>query len=137
MVGVGFGTARMLSHLNRVRYDARDIYYRARRIDEWPGEAYDGTSVRAGLDVVREEGPRRVWRTHSSAPSLAHGIAANRWAASTADLMAALGHNEAVALVPFLNSWGVNYPRVVYVPVDVLDRLVFGLDGEAAVVTDR
>lgn len=31
-------------------------YDRAQRIDQWPGEDYDGTSVRAGADILRQEG---------------------------------------------------------------------------------
>jgi hypothetical protein len=49
----------MMSLLNRKRYDAGWLYHEAQRIDEWPGEDYDGTSVRAGMDVLRTEGHRR------------------------------------------------------------------------------
>ena len=49
---VGFGISRLASHLNRKLYDGFWLYHEAQKIDEWPGEDYDGTSVRAGLDIL-------------------------------------------------------------------------------------
>jgi hypothetical protein len=39
------------------------LYDRARQVDEWPGEDYEGTSVRAGFKVLQEQGhlPNYVW----------------------------------------------------------------------------
>lgn len=38
------------------------IYDRARQLDEWPGENYDGTSVRAGAKALQERGLISAYR---------------------------------------------------------------------------
>lgn len=137
----GFGASRMMSLLNRRRYAALQLYYDARRIDEWPGEDYDGTSVRATMDVLREAGHRRIMaggRVHE--PDPAEGIAANRWALSMADVYACLSspYYERRGAVPLLNSWGRDgYPHIVWVPEGVIEPLLFRWDGEATCITDR
>lgn len=132
---VGFGISRMASLLNRKRYDARWLYHEAQKVDEWPGEDYDGTSVRAGLDVLRTRG-HRVMRSGKAMPeSPAEGIAANRWITSIDDALAVLG-TPGRDYVDVLNSWGKSYPHVVRMPTTVLERL-WREDGEMAVVTDR
>lgn len=133
---VGFGISRGMSLLNRRRYNARWLYRQAQLIDEWsdtpPGE---GTSVRAGLDILRDIGHIRVLGNKPGAPDSAEGIAANRWADNLDDWLVALGRSGADE-VPFLNSWGKSYPRIVWMPTSVVDRLR-RQDGEFAIVTDR
>lgn len=59
---VGFGwTAELMASPERVKiWDptnyARGVYHDAQRIDEWPGEDYEGTSVLAGAKVVQSRG---------------------------------------------------------------------------------
>lgn len=57
---------------------ARNWYHRAQRLDEWPGEAYEGTSVLAGCLVGRE---RKLWTGF-------------RWAKAPSELAAGIGRDE-------------------------------------------
>lgn len=132
---VGFGCSRMSSLTNRKRYDARWLYVEAQKVDEWPGEAYDGTSVRAGMDVLRTQGHRVYYGGHARPALAGEGIAANRWARSAGEVLEALG-TPRLDYVTILNSWGDSYPQRVRMPATVLDRLIRE-DGEAAVPTDR
>lgn len=54
-----FGTTHLLMLTPIVRYDAFELtatqYAWSQRNDEWPGENYDGTSVRAALEYLRTE----------------------------------------------------------------------------------
>jgi hypothetical protein len=61
-----------------------------------------------------------------------------RWARSVEDVHRVLGNPRADELgaVPILNSWGETYPHRVWLPDDVLERLIQE-DGEIAVPTDR
>lgn len=66
---VGHGVTNVLRHHPRVRLRVLDaqqlafgMYYGSRRIDEWPGEDYDGTSVNAGMKLARELGLLVSWR---------------------------------------------------------------------------
>ncbi|MDP9365437.1 MAG: hypothetical protein M3Q10_14640, partial [Chloroflexota bacterium] len=53
---VGFGWARAASLVEGRLFDGFSLYNRARGVDEWPGEDYDGTSVQAGGRVSKDEG---------------------------------------------------------------------------------
>jgi hypothetical protein len=134
---VGFGCSRMMSLLNRKRYDARWLWDQAKIVDEWPdtnpGDD-NGTSVRAGCDVLRNRGHRRVWGPITFPPMSGEGISANRWATSWDDVKRTIG--SAGNGVPLLNSWGVDYPHVVWL-TDEAGARILSEDGEAAVVTDR
>lgn len=145
---VQFGVSRMMSLFNRRQYEVREnrtddagrwLYFEAQRNDVWPGgaypgaeEFYEGTSVRAGLEVVRTQG---IIPRGETKPDQSHGILVYRWATSIDDVLSVLG-TPTLDYVTLLNSWGRSYPHLVRMPAGVLERLRQN-DGEVAVVTDR
>lgn len=135
---VGFSCSRMMSLLNRSKYDAPWLYKSAQKIDEWPGEDYDGTSVRAGLEVLRTQGHCRVAYGKTYPVDPAAGISAYRWATTVKEVHDTIQMPLSVTLgaVPLLNSWGRSYPHIVWMPDDVLEQLLKE-EGEAGLVTDR
>jgi hypothetical protein len=132
---VGFGVSRLTSQLNRKTYDGFWLYHEAQKIDEWPGEDYDGTSVRAGLDILRKRGHCEIREGHVSPEAIGEGIKANRWARSVDDVLTTLGYSG-LDYVDVLNSWGRTYPHLTRMPATVLERL-WKEDGEVGLVTDR
>jgi hypothetical protein len=62
--------------------DAEAVYNRAKQIDEWPGESYEGTSVLAGAKAVQE----------------LHLLGEYRWAFSMNDVALAVGHHGPAVL---------------------------------------
>ncbi len=132
---VGFSVSRMLSLMNRERYDALELYRQAQKQDEWPGEDYDGTSVRAGCDVARQRGPVQIFGRTRTGPDQKDGIWKNRWALSVDDILSALSR-EGKQTIPLLNSWGNRYPHIVHMPLETAHRVIFKEDGEAAIPTD-
>lgn len=53
---------------------ARGMYYGSRRIDEWEGEGYDGTSVNAGCKLARELGLIDGWEWCTSWPDVVYAM---------------------------------------------------------------
>lgn len=148
---VGFGWSRCMTILNGGQlYAARWLWDRAKERDEWPetnpGDN-DGTSVRAAAEILVGAGhvdwkltyhdDDHVERANYQ-PDQSDGINTFRWARTVDEVHQALGNPRADELgaVPILNSWGVNYPQRVWLPDDVLDRLIRE-DGEIAIPTDR
>lgn len=67
------------------------LYEQAKKIDEWQGEDYDGTSLRAGFDVLRTVGHlRKDRRFKSLTPQVSYGIVENRWATTVDEIRAAI-----------------------------------------------
>lgn len=102
---VGYSQSWMMSILNRLCYDAYRLYATAQGIDEWistpPAE---GTSLRAGFDVLRTIGHWRVRAGVTRAPMLVEGIVSNTWARQVDDIRAALASGTPV-------NFGINWYR--------------------------
>lgn len=145
-----FSGLRVLSQLHRKRYDltSRWHYHTAQESDEWPGcflghngPVYEGTSVRAMLEVFRSKGaiPSQGKKslTLDTAPPLvkqSEGIAAYRWATSWANVRAALNVPDSLPGVPLNNSWGLGYPKEVIL-LDAAGERLLKEDGEMGIVT--
>lgn len=134
---VGFSLSQLSSLNNRRRYSGGWLYLETKRNDEWVGEDYEGTSVRAGFERLRVEGHRRVIAGRVLPISLNDGISAYRWVASGDEAATALGYPGADE-IPFVNTWGQGgYPHITWMPVSEFDRQLNLWSGEAGVVTDR
>lgn len=139
---VGFSCSRMMTLLNRRRYAAGWLYRHAQEVDEWPETPpEEGTSVRAGCDILRTTGHKRASvkypaYTREYNPDLAEGIAENRWATTWDQVRGALGVPDSQDGVTLLNSWGRYYPHYVRL-TDEAGALLLEQDGEACLVTDR
>lgn len=148
---VGFGWSRCMTILNAGNmYTARWLWDRSKEVDQWPDTNpgdNNGTSVRSAGDILRASG-HVAWKAEYSdddhnergtyAADLGAGIQHFRWAQSVDEVHQVLGNDRADELgaVPFLNSWGRDYPHRTWMPDDVLERLM-AEDGEIAVPTDR
>lgn len=134
---VGFSNARARSLVERRRFDPVWLYMQATLIDWIQGNEYDpdsGTEVRAALEVERTQGLRRMDGTiHPE-----DGIASYHWATSAQEVLDTIKMPLAHTLeaVPLLQSWGMGYPHIAWMPLTVVDRLL-AEDGEAAIVLDR
>ncbi len=71
-------------------------------------------------------------------PFLDEGIEANVWATYVNDLFSVLQNKlyEKKGAIPFHNSWGEAYPKLVWMPCEVWQRLLTE-DGEATMISDR
>jgi hypothetical protein len=72
---------------------AREIYHRARQLDDTPGEDYEGTAVLAGAKVVKEQGYLDEYR----------------WATTFDEILAALSYRGPVV-------FGINWYESMYEP---------------------
>ncbi len=147
---VGFGDSRMMTLMNRVRYNPWWLWDQSKMVDEWPdtnpGDD-NGTSVHAAADVLNRLGHVK-WNSNQAnlpvtdrdvlpADPMA-GISAFRWAESVDEIRGVLQSslNDELQAIPFLNSWGRYYPHITWMPYTVVERLIAD-EGEFLVPTDR
>jgi hypothetical protein len=109
---VGYSQSWLMSMLNRILYDAHRLYKAAQDIDEWTDTPpSEGTSLRAGFDVLRTIGHWRVYAGRTRAPMLVEGITENRWLTTVDQARAALAGGLPLNL-------GVNWYRQFTTPDD-------------------
>jgi hypothetical protein len=98
---VGYSASWMMSLLNRRLYAPRWLWNEAKLADSLddtkPGDASE-TTVRAAMDVLREQGHRRVHGGRELAPRRSDGIAENRWALTVDQIRTSLGRGTPVVL---------------------------------------
>lgn len=134
---VGFSFSRAMTQWYRVLFDAMWLWDRAKESDEWgdtnPGDN-NGTSLDAAASVLLERGSLRFARDGGE-PNPIFGVSSYKWARNANEVLAALDSPlyDQLEAVPLLNSWGEDYPRVVWLPLATLERLL-GEQGEACVL---
>ena len=106
---VGFSSSWMMSILDRVRFDPFWLWTEAKKVDgddrTNPGDN-NGTTLRAAMDVLRQEGHVRVVRAQDKPPSLDFGIKENRWATSVDEVRTAISEGKPVVLG---THWWTNF----------------------------
>lgn len=144
---------------------ASQWYHRAQRVDEWPGDDYEGTSVNAAMRVGRDYGWWGGWRwafgvdDMRAAVQLGPLVLGIPWFAgmysTAADGLVRLGGSQVgghCILVTgwatdyaghgpgfwWVNSWGRSYGinGAAFVPEATMSKLIADV-GECAVPTDR
>jgi|ERR1044071_2095789 len=160
---VGFGSAHycQATPLSQPHSDARlavDTYKRAQQLDEWPGEAYSGTSVLAGMKALKEakriSGYLWLQTTDEIAKAIGYiapvvvGLEWRRAMMQTdsrgfvhADGSAVGGHcvcivgySDKTKTFTFVNSWGEDWGSAGYANISEHDLgLLLANQGEAVI----
>lgn len=126
------------------------LYDRCQKVDQWPGERYDGTSVRAGAKILMDEGYIASYHWTRSADELALAIltkapvvVGTKWyrgmsypdADNVMHLTGSLdgghayfvnGYNAKTRMFRILNSWGDEWGKrgLAYISHDDMDKLL-------------
>ena len=143
-------------------WERGSVYEEAKRIDEWPGEDYDGTSVRAGAKVLQSlgyvdsyhwawdidtlvnalltAGPVVVgtlWTSDMFMPSR-EGIAKPTGYEVGGHAYLATGINLNHGLIRFKNSWGRQWGRTgrFRMAIEDFEKLLL-MDGEACLALEK
>lgn len=160
----GFGTAHMLSSTPKATPMseglARKLYREAQKLDEWPGETYEGSSVTGAMKAAKQEGyvTRYVWPRTAREVAVAVAyfgpvvIGVDWWTGMmTPDplgvvhvegrkvgghCVAVTGYNHKTDVFTFPNSWGEDWGKHGFGRISGadLDRLL-GAGGDAALAT--
>lgn len=143
--------------------DAPTIYHEAQVNDEWPGEDYDGTSVRGGakaLEIrghiatylwattkteltewVLTKGPAVVgtwWYSSMFTPN-ADGFVFPSGSLEGGHAYIIIGYNSLSKVYRCMNSWGSSWGQKgrFWIKEDDMHQLIFDEDGEACAAIER
>jgi hypothetical protein len=147
---------------NKLPFTAFEIYHRAQKVDEWPGESYDGTSVRGGAKVLQTEGRVSSYSWAFDAETVVNHVLTTgpmvlgtSWYRSMftphdkTGVMEISGPNDGghayliagvsrkTGLARILNSWGLGWAQKgrAWLRLSDLERLILE-DGEACVAVE-
>lgn len=110
---VGFALSMMMAMLNENqarskktppyvhKYNSRWLWNEAKKIDEWEDTKPDddnGTSIRAGCDVLRDIGHQLIRRKVNYEADLEQGIKTNRWATTVDEIRCSISLGIPVVL---------------------------------------
>lgn len=129
----GFGHAHAQSIEVGGLYDGFRLYDDARKI-EGTFPSGEGTTNHAAVQALQNVGiaPQpgtECQREYKGDATYVKPVTDVRWTKDAQEVLTALGRLNAAA-IPLLNSWGLTYPCVVWLPVTTLARLLEE-DGEA------
>jgi hypothetical protein len=142
-------------------YDTTYLYTEAQKVDEWPGENYDGTSVRAGAKILKNSGYINGYNwawdintTVSTLLTLGPVVVGTSWyydmffpnkngvITATGEVMG--GHaylldgvNVKKKLIRIKNSWGKDWGKngFAYISFDDMEKLIKD-QGEVCLATE-
>lgn len=162
---VGFAGYQWLTSFpvsNKPRFSPEQLYNAARTVDEWPGEDYDGTSVRGLFKILKREGYVSEYRWADNVDAIVdHLLMVGPVVVGTAwtegmfmddrngfiddvggrvvggHAYCLVGANRTKKAVRMLNSWGPSWANNgrAWISFEMLDWLI-KQDGEACTATE-